>query len=317
MVSCLIYIALIFLLAHLFKNQSTLDMYGLFKKIFGRFICDVLALIYAAWIFILMSVQLRAVSERYASAFFPGAPLSFFIITMLALCFVILHGKFAFFVKTGEIASYSILIALATVFAVAVHQIRFEHILPVTALDILPALKGVYPLLGVLSCFTFVLFVGDEFADKDKFVRLGVKSGIIMMISNLAVFLLTVGIFGASLTKRFTLPFLMAEKSIKFFGSIERMESLDIVVWLISDILIITLFAFIIIAIISKITGIKDKKPLKSPILAGVYIFSLYVVKNIFEISSFAQHIEMYVNIALGIFVPLAAFVVGKIRKVV
>ena len=312
--SCLIYTVMIIFLARLFKNQNNLDLYGLFNKVLGRFLCNALTTVYALWIFILLSMHLRSAAERYMTAFFPAAPLSFFVISLLAICFIILQGKFACFVKMGEIAFYLILAALFIVFTVAVHQIKFENFLPVTTMDAMPVVKGIYTLLGVLSIFTFVLFAGDEFADKDKFKRYGLQSGAVLTVINIAIFLLTVGIFGSNLTQRFTLPFLMAEKSIKFFGSIERMESLDMLAWLISDVLVIGLLAYILISIISKMTGIKNKTALKSPILLGAYIFSLFIVKNIFEIKLFAQYIELYMNIVFGLAIPVAVFMIGKMR---
>jgi hypothetical protein len=314
LVSCGIFCGLVALLGVYFKHKNNADLYTLYESAFGKILARILVLVYAAWVFMLAGFYLRAFGEKFAGLIMPGVPAGFFKITLLALIFIILSGKFQSFALLSNVFFYVVLLALGTVFFLQIPRIHHTNLLPVTQYDIQNIMLGALPTLGIFVYITPLMFLGDKIercaGDSAPYRKLGFFSALVLLGAGLAIFVTTVGVFGKDLTATMEQPFLMSVKTMGAQGALERLESVFLLLWVVTDLAIIVMFLHVLLKLISVLTGECMGEPCKvykSPILLGVYVLSLVTV--------FDENTSLMISLGLGLGVPMAAVMLYKLKK--
>ena len=315
-VSCAVFCGLIILYGNYFRNKNHTDLYLLYKSAFGKVITIILVLCYAVWVFALVGFYLRAFAERFAGIIMPGVPAEFFMITLLGLVFVILSGRFQSFALMSGLLFYLVLFALSVVFVLQIPRISPENLLPVTHLDAENILHGVLPTLGVFAYITPLLFLGSGMMceDKTKFRKYGVYSALVLLAVNLMVFMMTVGVFGARLTEEMHRPFMMSVKTVGAQGALERLESIFLLLWVVTDLAIIVMLMHVLLKLMSFLTLSEKPEVFKSLLLSGVFVFALWIIRDVNEMEELSLNIGLPLNLIMGFAVPVAAIVVCKIK---
>lgn len=135
------------------------------------------------------------------------------------------------------------------------------------------------------------------------------------LIAIFCVIAITLGTFSYSLVERTQLPFMIAVKQISLFGTIERIEAIVVVFWIISDYVLISFFIICALNLIKFIFKIQNLKPLINIYVIFLYFPAMYIAKGMFEMQSLSNMIFIPVNIILGFIMPIIIFVIGKLRK--
>jgi spore germination protein (amino acid permease) len=308
-ISCGIFCGLVALLGAYFKHKNNADLYSLYKSAFGKIIAKILVLVYAGWVFILAGFYLRAFGEKFAGLIMPGVPAGFFKITLLALIFIILSGKFQSFALLSNVFFYVVLLALGSVFFLQIPRIHHENLLPVTQYDVQNIMLGTLPTLGIFVYLTPLMFLGDEIEKKHRFKKFGFFSALVLLGAGLVIFVTTVGVFGKDLAATMEQPFLMSVKTMGAQGALERLESVFLLLWVVTDLAIIVMFLHILLKLISLLTGEERGEPCKvykSPILLGVYVLSL--------VSVLGERMGLMISLGLGLGVPVIAIMIYRLK---
>jgi len=314
--ACLIYCGLIYILHSLFQLfTGHTNLYDIYKTCFGKLGGNALTAIYTLWIFILIGFYIRSFAERFLTSIMPSTPIPFFIITLLILCYILLRGRFEHFARLISICFYVVCACLLFIFVFNLQNMHLQNFFPVTTLDSTRVLRAAYPFTGMFVYITLLMFIGDEISDRQSFKKLGLQSAAVLLAANLIIFFSTVGVFGSTLTQKLSLPFFMSSKIISIFDSIERLESLFVIIWFITDIAIIVMLSYILLRLIGKMTNQPHSHILKTPLLLGLYMFSIYFANNVFELAYFSEKIALAGNIVLCFAVPAVALGGGWIRK--
>lgn len=308
------YLYILFKLLNMGKDMSLEDAY---QKIIGKVASKILVVIYVIWIFVVASLNLRYFAERFASSILIEAPLDFFIVTLLIIVYMISRKNIEYFARFNEIFIIFFSFFIIGILTVPLTDVKLTNLLPVTTMDIIPILKSLYSELGLISYITFLAFLGDKISDKENMQKHIIRLPIVILIINTALILSTIGIFGAKATVAFSMPFFIFLKNISQFVIIERTESIFISLWIATDFTIIVSFIYILTKLNKKIFSLKCRKELVTPMTFGIYVFSQYVANNVFELKEFSEEIGLYINIILGIAVPIIIYIIGKIRKLV
>ncbi len=310
-------IVLVFIVQSLFKKGKDLNLSDIIYKIAGNFIGRIVVFIYFLWILILLALYVRYYTERILASIFPSTSMQFFIIIMLALVFYVIRGGLVPLARYSELIFILFIPGLSTIILLAFTKFKMTNILPVSFKDILPIATGSYNILGIWGYFLFLFFFADKVSDKEHIKKHGIKSALFVTIIAILIIAITIGVLGADLTSRMTLPFFAVVKTISLFNVIERLESALLSIWIIADFFIISVFAYIAISIVKSLFRTIGTKSFASPIILLTYTLSQYLAVNRFELEKFSNHFALQLNILLEFIVPLIIFVIGKIRKVI
>ncbi len=311
------FLILLYVLNTLMNKSGEKSLQDVYIKIFGNFIGKIILILHIAWIFVLISIYVRYFADRYASTILIFTPIHFFILTILMVVFVVVRKKIEYFGRTMEIFGLLFSIVVIGLFIISLIDVKVSNIYPVTVYDALDSLKSVPLLLGILSYITFMFFLGEEVSNKQDFKKYTKYLTSRITFFNVFVILTTVGVFGYTLTSEFNLPFFMFLKNIQLITVVERFESIFISFWFVTDFAIITLFIYIISKLIKKVGNLEHSKTSITPLIFGTFVFSLYLISSTFELYKFSDQFLLYINVGYAVVLPIIAFIVGKIRKVI
>lgn len=308
-VSCAVFYGLVLILNAYFKHNNA-DLYSLYKSAFGRIIAKILVLFYAIWLFALCGYYLGEFTKKFAGLIMPGVPAGFFAVTLLALIFIILSGKLQSFALLSNIFFYVVLLALAVVFLLQIPRIRPENLLPVTQYDVSRIISGALPTLGIFVLLTPLLFLGDEIEKPQMFKKYGLFTALTLLAAGLVIFVTTVGVFGKDLTAKMEQPFLMSVKTVGAQGALERVESVFLLLWVVTDLAILVMLLHILLKLIGLLSGVKNTPVFKSPLILGVYVLSLFTM-----FSAYWEEFGLKINLIMGFGVPVVAVGMYKLKN--
>jgi hypothetical protein len=321
-ISCAAFAGLTVILSVCFKRRAgaacdkSTDLYSLYKSAFGKVIAKILALFYAIWIFMLVGFYLRAFAERFAGVIMPGVPSEFFFVTLLALVFIILSGRVQSFAIMSDLLFYLVVFAIVVVFALQLPRIQPENLLPVTHYDAGGIVRGVLPTLGIFAYLTPLMFLGGEITcnDTGRFRRYGMYSALILLGVNLMLFAMTVGVFGSALTQEMHRPFMMSVKTVGAQGALERLESIFLLLWVVTDLAIIVMLMHVLLKLAGFLTLSEKPEVFKSLLLSGVFILALYIKRGVNDTELLSIRLGLPANIVMGIIIPVIAVTLCKIK---
>lgn len=311
------FLLLLYILNVLINKSGEKSLQDVYIKIFGKFIGNIILILHIVWIFILISIYVRYFADRYASTILIFTPIHFFILTILITAFIVVRRKIEYFARTLEIFALLFSLVVVALFVISLIDVKISNIYPLTVFDALDSLKSVPLLLGILSYITFMFFLGEEVSNKQDLKKYTKYITTKITFFNFFVILSTIGIFGYTLTSEFNLPFFMFLKNIQLITVVERFESIFISFWFVTDFAIITLFIYIISKLIKKVGNLEHSITSITPIIFGTFTFSLYIVSSTFELYKFSDQFLLYINIGFAVIIPIIAFIVGKIRKMI
>lgn len=316
-ISIIPFILLIYILNQLINKSKEKTLQDVYIKIFGKLIGKTILIIYIIWIFVLVSIYVRYFAERFTASILTFTPISFFVITMLTVIFIVTRNKLEYLARVIEVFFLFFSMLLILLFFIALPDVEIDNIYPITINDVWDATKAVPAVLAVLSYITYTFFLGDEIKNKEKFLKYKSFMIIKILFIQILVVLTTVGIFGYKLSGSFNLPFFIFLKNIEILDVVERFEAIFISVWFVTDFALISMFIFVIIKLFKRTFHLKNSKAVSNPIIAGTVVFSLYLASDVFELQKFTDEILVNGNIVIGIVIPLLAFIVGKIRRII
>ncbi|MCL2108065.1 MAG: spore germination protein [Oscillospiraceae bacterium] len=327
-ISCGVFCGFAILAGQCFRRNRAKDLYEIFqgrKSRPAKYTAKIIALLYMAWLLALAGYYLRAFSERFAGAIMPGVPAEFFAISLLALIYVIIGGKLQAFAIMSEKFFYVVLVAIAIIFLVQLPKISPENFLPVTIHDSPAILKAALPSLAVFAYFTPLLFLMGDVADNErenfrKFKKGGLYAAVVLLIASLMIFAVTVGVFGSGFIQKTPQPFLTSVKTVGVLDSLERLESLFLLLWVVTDLALIVMLMYAFLKLAGYFCGDFDKTIVfKTPLILGVYVLATSLECGTHEAERLFERVGVPLNVFMGFVLPLIGMSVwcfrGRVKK--
>lgn len=310
------FLLLLVLIFHgFYKKHKDASYMDIICKITGKYLGSIILLAYLAWLTMLLALYIRYYAIRINTAIAPSSDISFFIIVMLVLVAVVLRYGLVVFARMGEIIALILLIGFILLFAFSTKNISIDNLTPISQLDILPVIKGSYYLTGLWAYFVVIFFFSDKIKDKESIKNDGIKGAVFLAVMHILIAVMTIGSLGYSVNARSNLPFYIAVKNITIFRALDRIEALSVTQWIIADFILIIVFFYSILCIIKYLFKLSSEKSLIGILTILVYILSLYIVKNQFELQEFSNTVVIHLNMLFGFIIPVLLLAAGKIRK--
>ena len=306
----------IYVLKKLIQKKET-SLYDIYEEIFGKTFNKFITVIYILWTLFLAALYLRMFGERFVGTIVFDANIIAIIIFMACFVFFIVNQNIDTLGRMAEVLIFFFSFIILTIFFITFSEIDVKNLWPVTYNDTIPVLKGIIPLLSLTSYITATLFLGDKISDINSFAQKGNIIILLICFSAITLILSTTGIFGYKLNLQFLFPYFVTLKNINILNTIERIESLVISTWLATDAIIISLFTFITLNLIKKFFNLKSQTKISIWVIILTVIISINFAPNMYVIETFSRDYGSWINISLFIILPIIAFGVGKIRKIV
>ncbi len=309
------FICLVLIIQALFRDDTEASLSDIIYKNIGKFFGTILLVLNLIWQLIALGIIVRNFAERFLSSLLPDTAPGFFTATMLAVVFLTLRGGIVNISRTAEFLFIIITFIFFVLFLLTIPNFEVINLFPVTYYDTLPVLQASYSNIGMWSIFTFIFFFADKINNKEHIKRFGLQSAAYLAIMSLMLLIQTIGVYGYSVIERIPLAYSFVVKSISVLETIERIESIAVVSWVIADFITISVTLYIAVNILKSLFSLSDVKPFISPVTIFAFIFSMYIANNKFELENFTNTITMPTNLILGFLFPLIILIVKKIRN--
>jgi hypothetical protein len=134
----------------------------------------------------------------------------------------------------------------------------------------------------------------------------------------ITVLLVTViGSLGAETTANAPLSFLTTVKLISLFESIERIEPVAVILWILSDFVLISVLLITVLNMFQSLFKLSRTRNFIIIIVIVIFFIAMLLGRNMFEVQRFVELFLTPAMIIFGYLLPVIVFIVGKTRKLI
>jgi spore germination protein (amino acid permease) len=313
--SVIFYIIFAVIIYKIYKNYYKESFVQIIQDIFGKLIGNIVVFLFFCWITIDLIYNIRIFGERLLGSAMPNIDIVVLIGILLMLVFYILKNGFVPLARMNELFSIFIFAILIVTTVLLIPKFEINNLFPVTYKDALPILNANIGPVAVFSYITVLFMLSDKIVNRQKFKKISIVLITTLTLITLIVILDPLCIFGWSLVDKMPVPFINSVMEISFFETLERVESLIIMFWILTDFIMISILTYSAIHVIGVSLKISKTNSILSIYMIFLLFMSLCIAKSNLELEAISKSLIVPLNIIMGYTVPVILFTVGKIRK--
>ena len=285
-----------------------------FQRSFGKTVGKGVTLLYLLWALFLLCLEGRLYAGRMLSAGYRAGSPAVFLLALLALVLWMARRKLAAFARAAEICYLVLALTMGLVLLFSVLDITPEYVLPVWFTDLPRAGVAALIPVGVLSCGIFAAFLGDKVTRRENDGRRGFRW---LIAGCLVLTLLQFGVLsqlGPGLCARMEVPFFEVARGVGLEGAFQRVESIVVALWVLSDFTLLGLLTFSIRHMAGTVFGTKGEKwaPIAGVLLA--FTGGMLLFPDDFAAETLAETLVPLCNLVLAFLIPALALCRGWLR---
>lgn len=313
--SGILLLGIVWVIQKIYKQYPTQSFDEILTDIFGKALSRIILSLYAIWLFLTCSTYLRYYTERFQGSIIKYTTTEVLLIAMLILIAIGFWYGIKSIGRLAELTYPITVFFMLLIVILSIPRMRVENFLPISYLDLIPTMKGSLASSASMGYLIMIFFLADQLKKKDEFGKRGGKAVLFQTIFTTVITFSSIAVNGSSVCTRVSIPFYVLAKQLKVFGVLERFEPILVVVWMISDFVLISVMLYIVMKILGCLLHLKSTKFLSVPILILLYYLSVYLSDSKFELESVFESIGMPVIFVFAYLMPVLALLIGKLRK--
>lgn len=301
-----------------FKIANFEEDKNIFRKnkiLYGKYLGIVINIILIMLFFLLGTMFLYNISDFISSQYLDKTPSKIISILLIVVCFINVSKGFGTIAKSGMILFFvSILLFFISALSL-ISYIDLSNFYPILKDGLNnPIREGTILFMNnILPIYLFLIVPKCYIKDKEHYKR---NIIIAYLFSILIIFLtvfITLGVFGIYLASLFQYPEYMVLKNITLFTSIERIENLLSMQWVIYAFVALSLIIYYISSFV------KENSNYVSLIVSFlIWFFSSFLFKNNAMMNSFTHNFSPYIfSVFLIIYLTSLILIVIKRKNVI
>ncbi|WP_242975491.1 GerAB/ArcD/ProY family transporter [Clostridium liquoris] len=297
------------------KNNGYSHIYEILENRFGKIIAILVGLELTWYSTFFISMGLRTFTEEIKMYLLEQTPTEFIFLVTILMGTYLVRGEIDNLIKFNEISFWLMFIPVILVLIFSIYHVDFTNILPAFNNPPNSYAKGIIASINRFMGFQILFLIIPFVKDKKSINKVARKGIWFVVVFYIAVFILTVGVFGQNQTKILLWPVITMVKYINIPGSfIERWEGIIMSIWIIFYFTTFTNHYYFASDLLKKIFKFKDIKLSAAIIVPFIYLIALYP-KNIAEayvLTSKYSPIFFLINL---IILPIALLLVSSSKK--
>lgn len=295
-----------------YKDNTLMDIY---RDIAGPVAGTAVLVVYLLWLVVLNALYIRYFAMRLVGAIYVNTDIRIFIISMLVVVAYTMRSGLPTLARFNEVVLPFLVLIFCLLFIMMIPNFRMDFLTPISVRSILPVIEASVAPTGIIVYFSFLFIFGDRINNKESISKIGIKTAFFNTAVQISILVSIICTFSYRIAQRTQLPYLTAVKQISVFNIFVKVESIVVSVWVLSDFMIICFFIMCILSMLKSFFRLSDTRPLTSIYVIFLYLLSMIMANNVFEMERLSEKIALPANILLGFVIPAAMFVIGKIRK--
>lgn len=307
---------LVWVMAALTKNrQEGEGMTQIMYKCLGGGGGRVLALLFVLWFVVYGGFILRVGGERLLSTVYRQGNINVFMIVTILVAAIAAWGRLSSLARSAEVFAIFLIGIFLIVFFFSIPNISFSNLLPVSYLDTGNILLATIPVVNVISPFVYYFFLAGHVKKQEKTGKVMMHWLLGLLLFILLLLVTAIGTFGAELPKQLQNTFFAMVRNIKIFDIIERMESIVISIWVVTDFVYLAALMMMSAEILKTVFG-TERRQLFVPFCAiACFIVAKVIAPNDFSLTRVSETVVPTINLAIVCIVFPFLLLVGKLRK--
>ncbi len=294
-----------------YKKESFIDI---LNDVFGKVIGFILCILYFLWLTLMIAYNLRIFAERILGTVNPNLSIILVISILLFLVLYVVKNGIVTLARMNELFIIAIVFVFTLVSILMIPNMDIKNMFPITYKDIYPIFKANFGILAIWSYSIAIFMFADKIKEKTDFKKVSFKLILYITIISIVVIIAPLAIFGHSLVITMPVPFFSSVMQISIFETIERIESMVVIFWIITDFILISVLTYTSVHIIAKMFKLQNPNPFIKIYIFGILFFALCIANSTFELSTISVYILTPLNILMGYCIPVLTFVIAKIR---
>lgn len=321
----LVLLYLLFLRAFLGKQPRDHGLCGLFADALGGFFGRVTVFLVSLWLVFYGGFLLRNTAERFVSTVYPYSAPGVFVLAMGLLCLLAGLGRFRAIARSAMVFRPLLTAIILAMLLISLGSVDTDMLLPVTPADAAPVAASALKVVNVMGILAYLCFLEDHSWEGVRLRDYLPWVGVLLLISVLLC-VCCIGMYGAELTAKATLPVFLLARDLKLFGSAERVEPLIITIWVLSDFVLSSTVLFIAarnlrwcfgVAETPEARGLGGGRWLSLLCVAAATAVGLTVGGDIVSMDFLSERLIPALNMAVIAGVLPLTFLIGRLRRTI
>lgn len=288
------------------------DMTLAIRQAAGGALGKVVIALYLLWGLFLLAANARLVALRFLSVGYRNGPMPLYVLAVMALVFFLVRRPVRVLGRAGEVFYLALAIGLGFSLIMGLFQIQPVRALPVWSQDVPGLLSAAVAVLGVFGYAVFAAFLagsGEDTRRSSLFRWAGVFCLILTLLQ-----LVCIGSFGAGLTERMHSPFFMMVKGIGIRGTFQRVESVILALWVLSDLALLALLACACSVMAQALLPVRRERAVL-PVAALGAAGGLWLFPSAFALGQTMVLVGLPGSLIMGFGLPLALWIALRLRQ--
>lgn len=277
----------------------------------GKPAAKTVMLLCGVWLSFYAGFLLRVDAERLYATIYKEGNVFMFAAASLVIAFLVAQSSVRGLARMAEVFLPVLVAVLGLSCALALVDVKAEYLLPVTGDDIPGALIGAIPIINVLATGAYFLLLLENTENTEGSRQILLRGSLWIMLGVTAVIVTVTGTLSAPLANHLNNPFFVMARNLSVFGMNERVESVVIALWVVTDLIFA---AAMLRASAAGLKAVFVSGKIKTYVWAasaGALAGSVFCAKDAFVLSKVSEYWVPLVNLFFTCFLFPLLFLIG------
>lgn len=313
--SLLFTLALGGIIVYFLRAYAGKNLYEICIELFGKKLAKFIAFVYAGWAILNATIHLGYNSYNIQATIMPYWSNWLLILLMLFLVFYAQRKGAKTLFRISEFILGPVLVLLLIIILSSLPMLDQENLSSYQTMSVIDVKENLFQMCSLGGYIIVGLFFADTFFVRAKDRKKGqtrIIAGIVLFtVIQMLISLITIGISGAALTKNYFYPFYIAVKSISLFQAIERLETLIVLLAMLSDFVTLAIFLLIALHCLIWVLDSKNRSGIYISVAIIVFLLTFYMCSTLFSVVDYYRSFIIPINLVLEYGFPVILFFVG------
>ena len=302
------------LISKLFKKFGNADILDVSEYLGGKIFKHIVGAIFIFYYMVSSSILLRNFCEALGLVYFQMTPIIFIILLFVIGSCISNRLGFNISLKVNLIILPIALVSIIFIFIANFKSFDIQKIFPILG----GGFKDTF-ITGLLNISAFeglkyLYFLPPYLKEPEKYKKISILSAILTGLYLILCVSIILFIFPSFFTTNEIMPLYSAARYISFGNFLQRLESIFMMVWILSFISYLTIATKFAISIFQKMTNIKNTKEVIN--VFGLLTLAISMFPKNLAVSTFGEtKVYSYVSIAVIFIFGITILVLANLKK--
>ncbi|MDQ0216252.1 spore germination protein KB [Oikeobacillus pervagus] len=304
----------VYIAVKLNKLYPDLTIIQISEEIIGRYVGKVIGGLFLFFYVQTTGTIVRSYGEFIVGSFLFNTPISVIMVSMVVLCAFAVYGGLEVLGRITQLLFPLFTLPLILLIIFLSPEFDFLNIFPILEDGIMPPVKGAIVPAGWFTEFFLIAFLLPFLVDREKGMKYGMVSVLIVMITLVLVNLIVLFVFGTTTASK-VYPLMDVSRYISVADFFENLESVTMAVWIGGAFVKTAVFYYAAAIGTAQLLNLKDYRSVIWPIGILIIEFSFWSVNSSMDLESYLNRTFPLYAFIIQTSIPLFLLVLATIRK--